>query len=230
MHLHNMGRGDGVAKLVAHLLATAALCVRIQTSLKNAKMGDISKRVASTHQPAKKLYKKNLHNFAVSGSAFNSFRDRNLTFLKDKSQQIFIFFFLNNLSPQNFNLLPYIPVQHLHFSSKFLQAFWADFSKFYRLNFDVESDVRTEWFLYHGILQEYQCVFVAVGQVILYEYPTCYQSFTYEFHSTFSILFCVAYVGTVLVPVVAVPDMHNYVRTASAFKYHTDRTRLILKN
>ncbi len=39
-----------VAKLVAHLLATAALRVRIQTSLKNQKykMGDIGKAVANT--------------------------------------------------------------------------------------------------------------------------------------------------------------------------------------
>ncbi len=38
-----------VAKLVARLLATAALWVRIQTSLKNRyKMGDISKGVAKT--------------------------------------------------------------------------------------------------------------------------------------------------------------------------------------
>jgi hypothetical protein len=31
------GKGRGVAKLVARLLATAALCVRIQISLKNTK-------------------------------------------------------------------------------------------------------------------------------------------------------------------------------------------------
>jgi hypothetical protein len=38
---------DGL-KLVAHLLAMAALWVRIQRSLKNKKMGDISKGVANT--------------------------------------------------------------------------------------------------------------------------------------------------------------------------------------
>jgi hypothetical protein len=36
------------AKLVAHLLAAAALWVRIQTSAKNTKMGDVSKGVANT--------------------------------------------------------------------------------------------------------------------------------------------------------------------------------------
>ncbi len=38
----------GGYKLVARLLATAALWVRIQTSFKNTKEGDISKRVANT--------------------------------------------------------------------------------------------------------------------------------------------------------------------------------------
>jgi hypothetical protein len=37
-----------VAKSVARQLATAALWVRIQTSLKKSKMGDISKGVADT--------------------------------------------------------------------------------------------------------------------------------------------------------------------------------------
>ncbi len=36
----------------------------------------------------------------------------------------------------------------------FFQAFCVDFSNFYNLNFNVKSDVRTECFLYHGILQE----------------------------------------------------------------------------
>jgi hypothetical protein len=39
--------GRWVAKLIARLLATAALWVQIQTSLKNAKMGDISKVLAN---------------------------------------------------------------------------------------------------------------------------------------------------------------------------------------
>jgi hypothetical protein len=46
----------GVSKLVAHLLATAALRVRIQISQKY-KMGDISKRVTKTLSPAKKICK-----------------------------------------------------------------------------------------------------------------------------------------------------------------------------
>jgi hypothetical protein len=44
--------------LLARLLATAALWVRIQTFLKNNKMRDISKGVAKTFYPAKKSYKK----------------------------------------------------------------------------------------------------------------------------------------------------------------------------
>jgi hypothetical protein len=36
----------------------AALWVRIQTSLKNTKTGDISNEVANTLLPAKKIYKK----------------------------------------------------------------------------------------------------------------------------------------------------------------------------
>jgi hypothetical protein len=43
----------GGYKLVAHLLAAAALWVRIQTSLKKYKMGNISKGVANTLKPAK---------------------------------------------------------------------------------------------------------------------------------------------------------------------------------
>jgi hypothetical protein len=43
-----MEKGRWVAKLVARLLATAAYWVRIQTSLKNTKMGDISKGVNIT--------------------------------------------------------------------------------------------------------------------------------------------------------------------------------------
>ena len=48
--------GRWVAKLVVRLLSPAALWVRIQTFLKNTKMGDISKRVANTFQPAEKIY------------------------------------------------------------------------------------------------------------------------------------------------------------------------------
>jgi hypothetical protein len=40
--------GRWVAKLVAHLLATAPLWIRIQTSFKNTKMGNISKGVTNT--------------------------------------------------------------------------------------------------------------------------------------------------------------------------------------
>jgi hypothetical protein len=39
---------DNMAELVARLLAMAALWVRIQKSLKNTKLGDISKGVANT--------------------------------------------------------------------------------------------------------------------------------------------------------------------------------------
>jgi hypothetical protein len=56
--------GRWVAKLLAHLLATAALRVRIQTSPKNQKIGVISKGVTNTLQTAKK-YKK-----SVLGSVF----------------------------------------------------------------------------------------------------------------------------------------------------------------
>ncbi len=45
MKIRKIGRW--VAKFVAHLLATAALWVRIQTPLKKYKMGDISKGVAN---------------------------------------------------------------------------------------------------------------------------------------------------------------------------------------
>jgi hypothetical protein len=47
--------GRWVAELAARLLATAALWVRIKTSVKNTKykMGDISKVVANTLWPAK---------------------------------------------------------------------------------------------------------------------------------------------------------------------------------
>jgi hypothetical protein len=47
-----------VAKLVARLLATEAVWVRIQTSIKNNKMGDNSKGVAKTLKPPKKYIKK----------------------------------------------------------------------------------------------------------------------------------------------------------------------------
>ncbi len=47
-----------MAKLVAGMLATAALRVRIKTSLKNTKIGGICKGVANTHQPAKKNTRK----------------------------------------------------------------------------------------------------------------------------------------------------------------------------
>ncbi len=43
--------------MVALLLATAALWARVQTSLKNYKMGYISKGVANTMQPAIKKTK-----------------------------------------------------------------------------------------------------------------------------------------------------------------------------
>jgi|688.fasta_scaffold274881_1 hypothetical protein len=56
------GLGRWVAKLVARLRVTAALWVRIQTSPKNTKMGDISKGVGNTlgqHTLARqKIYKK----------------------------------------------------------------------------------------------------------------------------------------------------------------------------
>jgi hypothetical protein len=45
-----------VAKLVAHLLTTAVLWVRIPDISQKYKMGDISRGVAKTLQPAKKLY------------------------------------------------------------------------------------------------------------------------------------------------------------------------------
>jgi hypothetical protein len=45
-----------LANLVARLLATATLLVRIHRSFKNKKMGDISKGVAN--KLAKKIYKK----------------------------------------------------------------------------------------------------------------------------------------------------------------------------
>jgi hypothetical protein len=58
-----MLQGDGwlslgrcVAKLVAHLLDTAALWVR--RHLSKYDMGDIIKEVANTLEPAKKIYKK----------------------------------------------------------------------------------------------------------------------------------------------------------------------------
>jgi hypothetical protein len=44
-----------VDKLSARLLATAALWVRIQTSLKNTKMGDITKGVTNTHNIKKQV-------------------------------------------------------------------------------------------------------------------------------------------------------------------------------
>ncbi len=49
--------GRWVARLVAHLLDTAALWVRIQTISKKYKMGDINKGVANTLLPAKKYTK-----------------------------------------------------------------------------------------------------------------------------------------------------------------------------
>jgi hypothetical protein len=60
--------GGWVAKLVAHLLATAALWVRIYRHLqRRTKMGDISKGVANTLHPIKKLYKKLLLNDVATG-------------------------------------------------------------------------------------------------------------------------------------------------------------------
>jgi hypothetical protein len=51
-----------VARLLATMLATAALWVRIQTSLKNTKykMGDMSKGVANTMARPKNIKIKNL--------------------------------------------------------------------------------------------------------------------------------------------------------------------------
>jgi hypothetical protein len=46
--VHYSGESGWVAKSVARQLATAVLWVRIQTSLKNHKMGDISEGVADT--------------------------------------------------------------------------------------------------------------------------------------------------------------------------------------
>jgi hypothetical protein len=65
-------------------------------------------------------------------------------------------------------------------------------------------------------------------------YHTCYR-FLYlrvSFHF-FSFVLCTVRTILVPVPVVADPDMHSYVGTASAFKYHTERdpsTQLILEN
>ncbi len=59
----SLSQGDGWLSWyrypVARLLATAALWVRIQTSMKNTKMGNISKGVANILWPAKK-YTKNI--------------------------------------------------------------------------------------------------------------------------------------------------------------------------
>ncbi len=57
-----------LAKLVARLLATAALWVRIQILSQKYTMGDISKGVANTLKPAKNIQytKKNYQNRAVS--------------------------------------------------------------------------------------------------------------------------------------------------------------------
>ncbi len=46
-----------MVKLVVRLLATAALRVRIRTSLKTTKFGDISTKVANTLLPAKTIKK-----------------------------------------------------------------------------------------------------------------------------------------------------------------------------
>ncbi len=54
-----LAKGRWVAIFIAHLLATAALWVRIQTSIKkNTKLGDISKGVANTLSAAKKYLEK----------------------------------------------------------------------------------------------------------------------------------------------------------------------------
>jgi hypothetical protein len=50
--------GKWVAKLIERLLATAAVWVRIKTSLKNMyNMADISKGVPNTPKPAKNIQK-----------------------------------------------------------------------------------------------------------------------------------------------------------------------------
>ncbi len=62
-----------MAKLVARLLATAALWVRFQTYLKKYEMGDISKRVANTLYPAKKYTKKYIYSNEQSTVASDGF-------------------------------------------------------------------------------------------------------------------------------------------------------------
>jgi len=54
-----------VAKLLGRMLATTALWIRIQTSLKNTKMGDIRKGVAIklSSPPKKRLFKNINHSF-----------------------------------------------------------------------------------------------------------------------------------------------------------------------
>jgi hypothetical protein len=59
-------KGRLVARLVACLLATAAPWLRIQTNLNKYKMGDISKEVANTLEPAKKMYRKNLSKLSLT--------------------------------------------------------------------------------------------------------------------------------------------------------------------
>jgi hypothetical protein len=55
-----MGRWRWVAKLVARLLATAGLWVRIQKSLIYTKMGDIRKGMVSTCTLARQKYLKKM--------------------------------------------------------------------------------------------------------------------------------------------------------------------------
>jgi hypothetical protein len=65
--------GRWVAKFLARLFATVAIWVRIQTSLKIQKNGDISKEMANTPARTQKIYKKEYRKkqFFVSGSGFN---------------------------------------------------------------------------------------------------------------------------------------------------------------
>ncbi len=50
-----------VAKLVAHMLATAALWVRIQTSIKHTNWAPLAKERQTHSSPPKNIYKKSIH-------------------------------------------------------------------------------------------------------------------------------------------------------------------------
>jgi hypothetical protein len=58
--------GRWVAKLVAHLLATAALWVRIQTSIKHTNWAPLAKERQTHSSPPKKIYKKRIHNHTLT--------------------------------------------------------------------------------------------------------------------------------------------------------------------